>query len=659
MIGQDARVRLRIAVIGLVVLSLFAVIVIRLYYLQVLATDEFSAKATRNHLRVVSEEGPRGRILDRNGTVLVQNRTSLAVGIRKKEWDQLPKAEVSRVKRRLASLLHIPLSAIERTLKDRRTSPYKAAILAEDVPQETIFEIRERQSEFPGVVAEMLPIRRYTQGALASHVLGYVGETTEGELATLTGYRLGDSIGRTGIEKQYEDDLRGTTGLRKLEIDASGRVLRELGGQDTTPGNDLVLSLDAAIQRATEDALAQGIARARGTTYKVTKRRFRAPAGAAVVLDPRTGGVVAMASFPTFDIRRFVGGVDEAYFAKLNDPETERPLLNRALQASYPPGSTYKPIMAMAALASKTGTTGGRYPCRTEFRFGDRAFRNWRPSNANISVAQSLVESCDTVYYNFARTWWLRERAQARADRHVYEVMQDWSRRFGLGSITGVDLPQEDDGRIPDRSFYRDDCYARPAEYRARYRDGAAMKITDLCERTDLLRGGDAVNMAIGQGEILATPLQMASVYAAIANGGKVLVPHLAARVARPDGSLVRAIGTQVRQVVKGASAGTFGYVQTALRNVPIEGTAKFPFRGWPFARVPVAAKTGSSEIAGKQPYSWFASYAPANAPRYVVVAIVEEGGSGAQVAGPIVRRIMDSLFGQRPLPIVVGARSD
>lgn len=656
---QDPRTRVRIAVIGMVVLSLFAVLVVRLYYLQVLAGQEFADRATRNHLRVVAEEGPRGRILDRNGKVLVANRTALAVGIRKKEWDRLTKPEIAAVKRRLAALLDIPLSAIERTLKDRRTSPYKAAIVAEDVPEETIFEIRERQSEFPGIVAEMLPVRRYPNGALAAHVLGYVGETTEQELAELQGYRLGDTIGRAGIERQYEEDLRGVTGLRKLEIDASGRVLRTIGEQQAKPGNDVMLSIDIEAQKVAERALEQGILRARGSVHSESRKRFQAPAGAAVVLDPNTGGVIAMASYPEFDPRRFVGGVDAAYYASLNDPENDRPLLNRATQAAYPPGSTYKPIIALAALASETGTVNGRYPCRTEFQFGDRVFRNWRPRSGTISIGQSLIESCDTVYYNFARTWWLRERAQARAGDEVYEIMQDWARRFGLGSETGIDLPNEDDGRIPDRSFYRDDCYARPEEYRARYREGKSMKLTELCERTDLLRGGDAVNMSIGQGEILATPLQMATVYAALANGGRVVQPHLAAKVLRNDGTVARAIGTQVRQVVKDISGGALRYVRTALRNVPISGTAKTPFRGWPFSRIAVAAKTGSSEIAGKQPYSWFAAFAPANRPKYVVVAVVEEGGSGGQIAGPIVRRIMDALFDLKAAPIVVGARSD
>jgi penicillin-binding protein 2 len=655
---QDPRTRVRIAVIGLTVVSLFAVLVVRLYYLQVLAGDEFAERATRNYLRIVAEEGPRGRILDRNGKVLVANRTALAVGIRKKEWERLTPAEITRVKARLVELLDIPLSRIERTLKDRRTSPYKAAIVADDVPEEIIFAIRERQAEFPGIVAEMLPVRTYPYGETAAHILGYVGETNERELAELEGYRLGDTIGRTGVERQYEDDLRGVTGFRKLEIDASGRILRTIGARDAKPGNDVVLALDIEAQQVAEAALEAGIKRARGVVHAGTKKRFKAPAGATVVLDPNTGEVIAMASYPEFDPRRFVGGVDDAYYAMLNDPKNERPLLNRATQAAYPPGSTYKPIIALAALASKTGTPRGQYPCRTEFEFGDRIFRNWQPRSGTITIAQSLIESCDTVYYNFARTWWLRERAQAQAGKDVYEIMQDWARRFGLGANTQIDLPGEDDGRIPDRSFYRDDCYARPNEYRTRYRDGKSMKLTHLCERTDLLRGGDAVNMSIGQGEILATPLQMAVVYAALANGGRVLQPHVALRVQRPDGTAVRRMGTEVRQIVKDADPEMLGYVRSALRNVPIDGTAKVAFRGWPFSRIPVAAKTGSSEIAGRQPYSWFGAFAPSNKPKYAVVTVVEEGGSGGQTAGPVVRRIMDSLFELKAVPLG-GARSD
>lgn len=657
MTGVEERLRLRVAVIGVVVLSMFVVLVARLWFLQVLAGERFAEASNRNRVRIVSVEAPRGRILDRNGTVLVRNRTALAVGIRK---DDLPRdrAEALRVKRRLGKLLDMSVAEIDRRLADRRTSPYKAAVVKEDVPAPVIFTVRERQAEFRGVETLALPVRTYPKKTLAAHVLGYVGETNEAELKSLKGYRLGDSIGRAGVERSYEKWLRGTSGLEKLEVDALGRVYRSLGGRDVVPGSDLYLSIDATVQAVAERALREGIARARSQVYHRTKRHFRAPAGAAVVLDARTGEVVAMASYPTYDVRRFIGGVSEDYFEFLNDPDNHSPQFNRVIQAAYPPGSTFKPILATAALETGAGSPGGTYPCRTEFRRGDRVFRNWKARNASITITQSLVESCDTVYYNFASRWYDAEAAQARAGKKPDETMQQWSRRFGLDRPTGIDLPQEAAGRIPDRDWRREVWEANKREYCERYEKTKDRLFEDLCVRGYLWRPGDSINMSIGQGDVLTTPLQMATVYAAVANGGKVLEPHVGLKIVSPDGKTARRIEPVIRRRVK-AGDSVFRYVQNALEAVAERGTGQFPFRGWPLDRIPMAAKTGSAEIGGKQPFSWFASYGPANDPKYVAVAVVEEAGFGSQVAGPVVRRIMDELFDRPPLPIVFGTRSD
>lgn len=658
MTAFEDRARLRLTVVGLVVLSMFGVLVARLWFLQVLAGDDFAGEAERNAVRLVSVEAPRGRILDRNGKDLVRNRTALAVGIRK---DDLPRndAEALRVKRRLAELLGITVKQIDRRLADRRVSPYKAAVVLEDVPKEKIFAIRERQDRFPGVETPTLPVRTYPRGALASHILGYVGETTEEELATLDRYRLGDKIGRTGIERTYEQHLRGQPGLEKLEVDARGRVLRVLGSRPATPGSDVYLSIDAKVQSVAEEALKQGIQRARGQTFRETGDAFRAPAGAAVVMDVQTGEVIAMASFPTFDIREFVGGVGNEYWSYLNNAKNKYPLLNRAVQASYPPGSTFKPFVATAALATGAGSPGGAYPCQSQFRFGDTVFRNWQPRNAQISIAQSLVESCDTVYYFFARNWWLQEQNQINDGKTPKETMQQWARAFGLGSKTGIDLPQETAGRIPDREWRREVWEANKESYCRTFERTRSALFEDLCERGFLWRGGDAVNMSIGQGDTLTTPMQMAVGYAAVANGGKVLEPHLGLKIVSPDGQKTRPVKPKVLSRID-ATASVFRYVQRALTEVAERGTATFPFRGWPTGRIPVAAKTGSAEIAGKQPFSWFAAYGPSDDPKYVAVAVVEEAGFGSQVSGPIVRRIFDELFDQPPLPIVFGTtRSD
>ncbi len=658
-LGAEDRARVRLALVALVILSMFGVLVARLWFLQVLSGKSFAEAATRNSVRIVSVEAPRGRILDRNGKVIVRNRTSLAVGMRR---DALPKdrKKLLALKRRVGELLGLTVGDIDTRLGDRRTSPYKAVVVADDVAEEIIFTIRERQEQYPGVETLALAVRTYPHGRVAAHILGYVGETTEAELAERKdqGYRLGDDIGRTGIERTYEQYLRGRPGLDKLEVDASGRVLGSLGRQEATPGNDVILSIDLAAQKVAEKALAEGILRARSQTFREDGRRFRAPGGATVVLDAQTGEVIAMASAPTFDPREFVGGVSDGYWGFLNDAKNDYPLLNRAIQASYPPGSTYKPILATAALTTGAASPGSRFPCTTQFRFGDTIFRNWQPRNATISLAQSLIESCDTVYYHLARNWWLTENSAVGDGKKPHETMQEWSRRFGLGSPTGIDLPQEVAGRVPDRAYRRTTWEANRKEYCDTYQRTRQALFEDLCERGFLWRGGDAVNMSIGQGEVETTPLQMAVAYAAIANGGKVMRPHFGIEVRRPGGKAVKRFAPKVTKNVD-ASASAIRYVQRALRDVSSEGTARFPYRGWPLDDIPMAAKTGSAEIGGKQPFSWFATYGPANRPKYVVVTVVEQAGFGSQVAGPVSRRIMDELFDRRPLPIVFGARSD
>lgn len=662
MSGIEDRIRLRIVIIGLIVLAMFGVLVARLWFLQVLAGEDFAVAARNNSVRIVSREAPRGRILDRKGRVLVDNRIAQAVGIRR---DGLPKdpKEALRIKRRVANLLGITVKEIDRRLADVRVSPYKAVVIAEDVPEDVIFTIRERQyTTFHGVETFPLPVRTYPRGTLAAHILGYVGETTEADLDRYPRrYRLGDSIGKTGVEATFERFLRGQSGLDKLEVDATGRVLRSLSGANSRPpisGSDIYLTIDAKVQRVAERALVEGMQRARSSTFAETGERFRAPAGAVVVLDPRTGEVVAMASHPTFQPRRFVGGVDPDYWGFLNDTANHNPLLNRAIQSAYPPGSTFKPFLATGALATGAATPGGTYPCQTTWRFGDTVFRNWQPRDENITVAQSLIESCDTVYYHFARLWWYREQNQIEAGREPDEVMQGWARRFGLGSPTGIALPSEAGGRIPTRELKRRVWEANQDAYCETYRETRDALFKDLCENGFLWRGGDAVNMSIGQGDVAATPLQMAVGYAAIANGGDVLEPLIVRKIVSSQGIVEREVDPKLVKRVK-ADPGSISYVQRALGEVAERGTAVFPYRYWPLGKIPMAAKTGSSEIAGKQPFSWFASYGPLDDPRYVAIAVVEEAGFGSQVSGPIVRRVMDELFDQPPLPIVFGTRSD
>jgi penicillin-binding protein 2 len=657
--GGDDRIRFRITVLAVLVIVLMSLLMSRLWFLQVLAGEKYKDAALENHVRIATLQAPRGRILDRNGSTLVDNRASLVVGIRK---DDLPDDNQAayEIKKRLASMLGITPKQINKRLADRRVSSYRAAPVAEDVPRDVFFQLAERGDEFPGVEVSIVPVRSYPHGLLAAHVVGYVGETNEEELERLQpkGYRLGDSIGRTGIERSYEDVLRGRPGYDKLEVDASGRVLRTLGHRDPIPGADLYLSIDLKAQKVAEAALLDGIRSARGKVFRLSGQHFKAPAGGVVVLNAQTGGVVAMASYPTFDPRLFVGGVDARYYRHLNDPRNHFPLLSRATQSAYPPGSTIKPLMAVAALETGLASPAGSYPCTSGFRFGDRVFHNWTSGSGSISLPRALEVSCDTVFYRFGAAWWARERNAERAGRKVYESMQDWDRQFGLGADTGIDLPVETTGNVPGRESRLKRWQRNKRAWCREARRTHDRLLVDLCENGWRWRGGDSINLSIGQGELQVSPLQLARAYAAIANGGKVFRPHVGLKVVSLSGKTLQRIKPEVVRRL-GSAAPSLDRVRRWLAGVPEHGTAGYPYRNWPFSRIRVAAKTGSSEIEGKQPFSWFASFVPVNRPRYVAVSVVEEAGFGSQVSGPIVRRIMDQLFGLTPTPIVFGGRSD
>jgi penicillin-binding protein 2 len=651
------RVRSRVVIVAVIVFSLFAAIVVRLYSLQVLDGKEYVFRAQRNAVRVIVDEAPRGRIFDRTGKVIVRNRTSLAIGVRRQD---LPSGlELEAVKQRLVELLGISRMKLEERLDDVRVAPFDPVVVARDVRPRVIFTIKEQSHLYPGVEAMTLSVRDYPKGSIAPHLLGYLTEINETELETLSGYRPGDTIGRTGLERQLESDLRGRPGRRKLEVDASGNVLSTINALQPIPGNDVRLTLDGRLQRVAEEALANGMRLARTAVFNETGQSFRAPAGAVVVLDPRTGAVRAMASAPDFELESFVGGIGQKEYAKLTSQDAHQPLLNRATQAAYPPGSTFKPVLVSAALAEGVAGERTRFPCLTEFEFGDRSFRNWRPRNAYITLREALIESCDTPFYVLGRDWWLAEFASEEAGKPPREVMQEYARKFGLDVETGIDLPEyEVDGRIPDRKWRLDYWKANRDLYCSTARQTGSALYADLCERGFAWRGGDSINLSIGQGDVLVSPLQLAVMYAALGNGGQLVTPYVIDRVMKRDGSVVEVPPPAARGKV-GLPSHVLDYIRASLEDVSTRGTAAFPMRDWPHDRIRVASKTGSAELAGKQPYSWFAAFAPAENPRYVVVSVVEEAGSGSGTSGPIVRRVLDAAFHQQPLPFGFGGFSD
>jgi penicillin-binding protein 2 len=617
---------LRLGVLGIVILSLFAALFSRLWYLQVMDSETFRVEARSNQVRVVYQPAPRGRILDRNGEVLVDNRGAQIITVDrnrvKDEPDVVP---------RLAALLNITVPELERRLKDVRFSPFTPVPVAEEVAEETVVYLREHQADFPGVAATIRAERAYPNGTLGAHLFGYVGQITDKELPERRsrGYREGDEIGKQGIERSYEEDLRGEPGRRLLQVNSEGKAIGP-PIRETAPvqGHDLMLTVDIDIQRAAEESLALGLESARNLRDNEERKSFIAPAGAVVVLDPRNGSVLAMASNPTFNPADFVNGIRPELFQVLQDPANHSPLNNRAIQGLYSPGSTFKLMTAIAAMekglvdARTTILDGGSYRLRN-CRGDTCIFRNAGGiAHGRVNMARGLTVSSDVYFYQLGASFWTQRQQHG-------DAMQDVARRLGFGTVTGIPLPSEAKGRVPDPATRRRLHEANPAAF-----------------PNGDWRTGDNINLAIGQGEMAVTPLQLASAYATFANGGTVFRPRVVDKVVDQKRRILREVEPIAERKVEIAPA-IHDAIVAGLRGVVSgEGTAAGAFAGFPLERLSVAGKTGTSQVAKKQDTALFVAFAPVENPQYVIAVVMEESGFGGSVAAPVARRVLQKIAG-------------
>jgi penicillin-binding protein 2 len=622
----DAKLGRRLVTVAAVISFAFAALVTRLWFLQVLAAEEYRDQAAGNYVRLIPVPAPRGRILDRNGLALVDNRRAIVITV-----DRQKVRDEEALLRDLSALLDEPMTDLEERLYDPDYLPYQPVPVYEGAPEMVAIYLKEHADDFPGVDVREAGVRSYSEGGLAPHLLGYLGQVSPEELKdpSFTGLRPGQLVGRGGVEQQYEEYLRGTDGWLKQEIDASGEVQGVLGVRDETPGDDVVLSIDAEIQRLAEETLSEALTQARGIATETGY--LKATGGAVVVLDPNDGRILAMVSAPRYNPRIFLDGLSAQEFRELERPASNYPLTNRAIAGLYPPGSTFKPFVAAAAIKAGYASPNGFYPCPPDFVVpGDTSgtvFGNWTDADLGVlSFTDSLVRSCDTVFYAWGLEFYTDRKPRG-------EFMQHQLRQWGFDELTGVDIPGEQEGRIPD----------------ARWKSAVNAQYPELFPEPTWLPG-DNINMSIGQGDVLVTPLQLASAYAALANGGTVYRPQVALRVQKPDGTVVREFDGQTvgRVTIRPADRAA---IVNALRGVVSSpsGTATGAFSGWNHVLYPVAGKTGTSEVPGKQPDSWFSAFAPADDPEFVVVAVVEQGGHGSQVAAPIVRRVLEGLLDLEP----------
>ncbi len=662
------RSNLRLIVLGILIFSLLATLVARLFYLQVMEVDEFRAAAQNNTVREVVEPAVRGLILDQAGRPLVSNRTSIVVTIDRAELNQQAKSGEAVIAR-LAGILGTTSASISERLMPCgiegapkppicwNGSTYQAVPVAFDVDPQTALAIMEKRSEFAGVTAKLTAVREYSGpfDVNAAHILGYLGPVTEEQITQQdqsTAYdrlRRTDTIGRSGLENFYDTQLRGKPSVTTLEVDTLGQIINYLDQKPAVSGDYLVLTIDAKLQSVVEKQLVAAVQRAQGQGYP-------GDSGAAVVVDVRNGQILAMASYPTYDPSIWVGGVTQKQYKSLIKSDS---LSSNATQGLFAPGSTYK-IVSTAAAGKEGYSLYSNYNCPKQVKLGTQVFRNYESSAyGRISLARALEVSCNTVFYGLAERMW-EAAGGSDATRDSADPIADAASMFGFGTPTGIDLPVESAGRIASRAFKVQNWEAKRdtwcANAIAGYPDTRktnpklANYYTALdkenCADGFRWREGDALNAAIGQGDTTVTPLQMAMAFSAIANGGTVYEPKLVKAIMGADGTVIERIAPTVKSKLD-LPKSTINFLQNTLPGVTTDGSGETPFIGFPLNQIPVASKTGSAQVTGdKISTSWFASYASANKPRYAIVVMVTQGGTGSKTSGPSVRKIYEALFG-------------
>jgi penicillin-binding protein 2 len=627
------QISLRIGILGTIVLVAFAALFLRLWALQVLSGSQYRAAAQDNQLRTIRVSAPRGPILDRDGRVLVANRIGSAVQV----WPaDLPdrRSERRGVLRRLARVLELPAAELEREV-DRAPDPFAPVTVKRAIEPDEVAYLAERQTDFPGVTVARAYLRSYPHGSVAAHVLGHVGEASRAQLERRPQLRPGDEAGRGGVEAAYDAFLRGKAGAARLRVDSRGHARTSLFlAAHPQPGHALRLTLDLRVQQAAERGLEYGIDLARGSDCYGC---WAADAGAVVALDPRNGEVLALASRPTYQPRILTGRVRERSLAAWGlttrtAKEANFPALNRVTAAEYPPGSTFKPVTAIAALQEGLVSLGDALPCTPTYERFQQVFHNWDPYVSTLmSLPTALAASCDTFFYELGYRFYKLPPERG-------SPLQEWAGRLGFGRPTGIDVAAEGTGLLPTPAW---------------------RKRTFEAELDRAWKPGDSIQLAIGQKDLLVTPLQMARFYALIANGGKLVTPHLGSAAEQPRQSgetpavLRRFLPAPARAV--GVDQGALALVRDGLVLATHSsfGTSSGVFGGY---AVQIAGKTGTAEkvVDGAlRDQSWWCGYAPADStPTIVVCSVIENGGHGGTAAAPAALKVFEEYFGQPAGPL-------
>lgn len=661
---MNQRARLSLLVVQIFIFSLLFGLMGRLFYLQVAAGPKYRDAALSIQSRDVVTPATRGLIVDSSGVPLALNRVGVAITVDRTKIDRQPDKGVA-VLQSISTLLKIKYRDVyQRTRlcgelpKGQRAgcwtgSRFQPIPLTKEADPELALRIVERPDQYPGISATPVSIRNYpaNAGANAAHLLGYIGPLTERDLSGANGrsYFRSESIGKAGLEIQYDEYLRGSPGIKTVIVDRKEAVTSTTQNSKPVGGNHLVTSIDVRVQAAAESALADAVRRARSMGYP-------SDGAAAVVMDVRNGQIIALASHPTYDPNSYERGLTVAEAKNLYSEKAGVPALSRALQGLFAPASTFKVVSAVAA-ANAGYDLKATYDCPAQVEVGTRAFQNFESkAQGRISMTRAMAISCDTIWYRIAFDEWLRDgglKPKSSANDYFFNA----AKGFQIGVKTGIDLPSESSGRLADREW-RKSWYEQNKDFYCNYKDRAPKSqqtaflvqlAYENCLDGDKIRAGDAVNFSIGQGDTVISPLKLAQMYAAIANGGTILKPTIAKAIVKTDGTVIKEFKPEKLGVLP-ADKETLKFLNRSLREVVVSGTGAGAFKSFP---VPISGKTGTAQVFGRNPNgsakadtSWFASYGPTNKPRFAVVMMVSQGGFGASVSGVGARKIYETLFG-------------
>lgn len=655
--GRTPRVQIRLVIIQILVVSLLGTLGGRLWYLQIREGEAYAKEASGNHVQQVVDPAVRGSILDARGVPIADNETRLVVSASRTDLLKMPE-DGKAVLTKLAGVLGMTPKEVMNKVRlcDAKTpqpcwngSPYQPIPITDEATAKQALQIRERSEDFPGISAEPQAVRRYPSPGKANtaQVLGYLSPVTDEEIKqaqnTNSPYLRSDQVGRSGLEREYDKQLRGKAGVTRYEVDNLGRVIGQAEADPARPGDNLVTSIDARVQRIAEYELNEAMKTARKEVDRNTGTNYKADSGAVVVMEAKTGRVVAMASNPSYDPNAWVGGISGKDYARLTGKKSNYPLLNRAIQGQSAPGSIFK-VVPTAAAVNAGYPFDGSYECSSSYSIGGQVFKNFESKGYGpINLGRALEVSCDTVFYRLSHEEWKRDGG-TKPKKHPKDWFYKTAHQFGLGAETGIDLPNEVSGRIPDRQWKLNywkankDAWCKTGKKDGDYAERIAY---ENCLEGNRMRAGDSVNYSIGQGDTLVTPIQMATIYSAIANGGTLYNPSVGKAVLSPDGKNVEEIKPKSHGKLP-MTRQTRDEIDQALAGVATRGTAAWRFQGWPQNQIPMHAKTGTAEVYGKQTTSWFASYTK----DYSIVMTISQGGTGSGASAPAVRKLYNALYG-------------